>query len=101
MEDNLKQKEEQLLWRNVKSAKTKKGLLSDYIDNINEKNENKLVIQKNKLLLKSLYSNLKYIDDDNIKIDYGKISNIIGITINEEGLLIISKDLYKDKRIPI
>lgn len=92
--------EEQLIWKNIKGAKIKKGLLFDYINNINEKNENNLVIQKNKLLLKSLYSNLKYIDDNNIKIDSRKISNIIGITKNEDGLLVISKDLYKEKKIP-
>lgn len=92
--------EEQLIWKNIKRAKIKKGLLFDYINNIIEKNENNLVIQKNKLLLKSLYSNLKYIDDNNIKIDSRKISNIIGITKNEDGLLIISKDLYKEKKIP-
>lgn len=93
------EKEGELIWKNIKGIKKKKILLLKYIDNINERNENKLVVQKNKLLLKSLYSNLNHIDDNNIIFESGEISNIIGITKNEDGLLIISKDLYKEKRI--
>jgi hypothetical protein len=86
-------------WRSIKSLKTKKMLLSNFIDKINENINEEIIIQKNKLLLKSLNSNLKYINDNNIILTGDKISKIIGIDINEDGLIIISSVLYKTKII--
>lgn len=95
--DNIENK---ILWKNIKSIKIRKILLYNFVEAINERNENIIVIQKNRLLLKSLCSNLKYIDDNNINLDSNKIKEIIGISINSDGLLCISKELYKEKKIP-
>lgn len=93
--DNIENK---ILWKNIKSIKIRKILLYNFVEAINERNENIIVIQKNRLLLKSLCSNLKYIDDNNINLDSNKIKEIIGISINSDGLLCISKELYKEKK---
>ena len=90
----------QKIWKNIKSLKTKKMLLSNFIDKINESVDDNIIIQKNKLLLKGLTSNLKYIDDDNIILLHEEISQITGIDINDNGLLIINNILYKNKKIP-
>lgn len=90
----------QKIWKNIKSLKIKKMLLSNFIDNINKNIDDKLIVQKNKLLLKSLHLNLKYIDEDNIILKNGEIVKIIGVNINEKGLLLINNFLYKNKKIP-
>jgi hypothetical protein len=90
----------QKTWKNIKSLKTKKILLSNFINNINKNIENEIIIQKNKLVLKSLLFNFKYINDDNIILNDKEITKIIGININEKGLLLISNVLYKNKKIP-
>lgn len=96
------QEQPKLLWKDIKDIKIKKKLLSNYVENINECIENKIIIQKNKLLSKGLCYNLKYIDENNIIFDFYeyKIINIIGILINKDGLLCISSNLYKNKKIP-
>ena len=87
-------------WKKIKRVKIKKILLTDFINRINHNIDNNMIIQKNRLLLKSLSLNLKYINDDNIIINNNKIYKIIGININEDGLLTINNDLYKDNKIP-
>lgn len=93
-------KNDQKIWKSIKSLKTKKMLLSNFIDKINENINEEIIIQKNKLLLRSLNSNLKYIDDNNIILNGEEISEIIGINTNENGLIIINNVLYKNKRTP-
>lgn len=87
-------------WKNIKSLKNKKILLSNFINKINENINDEIIIQKNKLVLKSLISNLKYINDNNIILTNEEISKIIGIDTNDNGLIIISNFLYKSKKIP-
>lgn len=87
-------------WKDIKSSKIKKMLLSKFINKINESVDDNIIIQKNKLLLKSLLSNLKYIDDNNITLINEEISQITGVDINENKLLTINNLLYKNKKIP-
>jgi hypothetical protein len=100
--ENYEQEQTKIIWKNIKDIKIKKNLLYNYVEDINECIENEIIIQKNKLLSKSLCYNLKYIDENNIIMDFYeyKIINIIGIYINKDGLLCISSNLYKNKKIP-
>jgi hypothetical protein len=100
IEDKEKIENNQKTWKDIKSLKTKKMLLSHFIDKINENVNEEIIIQKNKLLLKSLNLNLKYINDDNIILIGDDISEIIGINTNENGLIIINSVLYKNKKPP-
>lgn len=92
-------------FKNIKNIKLKKLLLSNFVNNINNDiyNENvidEIIKQKNKLLLKSICSNLKYINEDNIILNSNRIIYIVGININNNGLINIDKVLYKNNKIP-
>lgn len=92
-------------FKNIKSIKKKKLLLSNFVDNTNNNiyNEDciyKVTKQKNILVFKSICSNLKFINEENIILDLDKIVKIIGIDINKDGLISIDKTLYKDNKIP-
>lgn len=88
------------VWKNIDKLKIKKMLLTNYIDNINDNIDDELIKQKNRLILKSLILNLKYINDDNIIMNDKEIVDIIGINTNDNGLLSINNILYKNKKIP-
>lgn len=83
----------------IKSIKIKKQLLTSYIDKFNEEVDSEINKQKNKLLLKGICSNLKYINEDNIILKQNNIIYINGI-YEENGLLFICNELYKNKKIP-
>lgn len=86
-------------FKNIKSIKFKKMLLNDYILKINEQIYDKITKQKNKLLLKSLLINFKYIDEDNIILEDNIIVYINGLYV-ENNLLRISNIIYKNQKIP-
>lgn len=88
--------QQQLNFGEIKNIKYKKILLSKYIEDINKNNEN-INIQKNNLILKTLFTKLKDINENNIIIKNGKINEIHGIII-ENGLLILTNELYKNKK---
>lgn len=88
--------QQQLNFGEIKNIKYKKILLSKYIEDINKNNEN-INIQKNNLILKTLFTKLKDINENNIIIKNGKINEIHGIII-KNGLLILTNELYKNKK---
>lgn len=67
-------------------------------DNIHDGDE--IIKQKNNLVLKSICSNIKNINEENIILEYDNIIKIIGINIDNKGLIILNKSLYKDNKIP-
>jgi hypothetical protein len=89
-------------FKDIKNIKDRKLLLSKFINEINDNipDGDEMIKQKNNLVLKSICSNIKYINDENIILDYDNIIKIIGININNKGLIIINKSLYKDHKIP-
>lgn len=91
--------EEIITLKKIKSKKIKRELLEDYIKEINENTDDKTIQQKNRLIFKSLYSNLKYIDEDNILLKNNKIEYINGLIIKNH-LLFVSNVIYKNKKIP-
>lgn len=86
-------------FKNIKSIKLKKMLLNDYIQKFNEQIYDEITKQKNKLLLKSLLINFKYIDEDNIVLEDNSIVYIKGLYV-ENNLLRISNIIYKKQKIP-
>lgn len=91
--------EEIITFKKIKSKKIKKELLINYIKEINNYIDDKTTQQKNLLIFKSLYSNLKYINEDNIILENNKIKCINGL-FEKNYLLHISKILYKNNEIP-
>lgn len=94
MEDQKRERE--LNFKDI-NPKYKKKLIENFIEKINNKNDNNINIQKNNLILKTLCSKLKDIDENNIIIKQGEIIEIKGV-INNKGLLNINNDLYKNKK---
>lgn len=89
-------------FKDIKNIKDRKLLLSKFVNEINDNipDGDEMIKQKNNLVLKSICSNIKYINDENIILDSDNIIKIIGININNKGLIIINKSLYKDHKIP-
>lgn len=94
-----KKNEHTTSFKNIKSIKFKKMLLNDYIQKFNEQIYDEITKQKNKLLLKSLLINFKYIDEDNIILEDNSIVYIKGLYV-ENNLLRISNIIYKNQKIP-
>lgn len=81
----------------IKGKKTKKILLTEFVENFNENIENEINKQKNKILLKGIFYNLNIINEDNILLKTDKIIYIRGIYA-KNGLLNISSKLYKQHK---
>lgn len=81
----------------IKSKKTKKILLTEFVENFNENIENEINKQKNKILLKGIFYNLNIINEDNILLKSDKIIYIRGIYA-KNGLLNISSKIYKQHK---
>jgi hypothetical protein len=82
------QKENQqktLDWKKLK-VRCKKKLLDNYINDINSEIDDNISSLKNKMLIKSLISELT---DEKIIMNNNKIIEIKGIKKNDEGLLFL------------
>lgn len=94
----IEDQQQGLIFAELKKTKQKKILLEIYIDSINENINNDINIQKNKIILKTLYTNMKNINENNIIMVDSKITRIEGLDISEDGLLILNNNLYKNKK---
>jgi hypothetical protein len=92
------QKENQqktLDWKKLK-VRCKKKLLDNYINDINSEIDDNISSLKNKMLIKSLISELT---DEKIIMNNNKIIEIKGIKKNDEGLLFLyDKELFNKKK---
>lgn len=100
--ENINNELEKQTFKDIKNTKVRKILFTKFFNNINDKipDGDKIIKQKNNLVLKSICSNMKYINDENIILVHDNIMEIIGINTDSNGLIIISKNLYKDNKIP-
>lgn len=93
---------EKQTFKDIKNIKIRKILLSKFVNEINDNihDGDKMIKQKNNLVLKRICSNIKCINEENIILEYDNIIKIIGINIDDKGLIILNKSLYKDNKIP-
>lgn len=94
----IENQQQEYIFKNIKKIKYKKILLSNFIETINENIYEDNILQKNNLILKTLFGNLKKINENNVIIENGKIMRIDGIDITNDGLMIINDNLYKTKK---
>lgn len=93
---------EKQTFKDIKNIKIRKILLEKFVNRINDNihDGDEIIKQKNNLVLKSICSNIKNINEENIILEYDNIIKIIGINIDDKGLIILNKSLYKDNKIP-